>query len=110
MYIDSVVLLCMQEQIAGSLIMTIQATDKDHGRNAELTYLLLEENDWDSFAIDGPSGNLTNTKRLNRESKASYEVSGKEMRDRAPDKVREMNFQSTLLVLFVHQILCLTTC
>ena len=63
-----------QEQDPGALIMNIEASDEDHGRNADITYTILEENDWEQFEIDAKSGQLTFKNKLDRETKSSYEV------------------------------------
>ena len=76
-YLIPILMYCIiQEQEPGSLIFTITATDDDHGRNGDVSFTILEENDWQKFAIT-PSGNLTFKEKLDRETKASYEVSGK---------------------------------
>ena len=54
--------------------MSITASDQDHGRNAEVTYTLLEENDWEQFDIGAKSGDLVFRNKLDRETKSSYEV------------------------------------
>ena len=54
--------------------MDIIASDEDHGRNADITYTILEENDWEQFEIDAKSGQLTFKNKLDRETKSSYEV------------------------------------
>ena len=54
--------------------MDIVASDEDHGRNADITYTILEENDWEQFEIDAKSGQLTFKNKLDRETKSSYEV------------------------------------
>ena len=54
--------------------MTITASDEDHGRNADVFYTLLEENDWEQFLINGVTGDLSFKNKLDRETKSSYEV------------------------------------
>ena len=65
--------LC-QDEPPGSTVITILATDKDHGKNAEISYSLLQEGDYEYFEMDPVTGILRNRRILDRETKPRYQV------------------------------------
>jgi len=66
---------CFQKSALNEYIYTIEATDQDSGRNAEIVYSLEKENDWQSFLLDPVTGELTNKAVLDRETHPVYVVS-----------------------------------
>ncbi|KAM6981316.1 protocadherin Fat 4 [Aplochiton taeniatus] len=57
----------------GFRIMQLTATDADQGPNALVTYTIISGSD-DSFRIDPESGDLTATKKLDRERRSEYSL------------------------------------
>jgi len=55
----------------GSFVLRVTSSDKDIGNNAIAVYNLTDDANG-TFAIDGPSGNITLRKRLDAETKNSY--------------------------------------
>ncbi|KAL4239415.1 hypothetical protein ACF0H5_000230 [Mactra antiquata] len=64
----------LEKRPVGTAIIQIETTDADHGRNAEIVYSLEPENDWEKFAIDSVTGELTNAEILDREVKDFYQI------------------------------------
>ncbi|XP_016110127.1 protocadherin Fat 4 [Sinocyclocheilus grahami] len=66
--------ITIQENISDSFrILQLTATDADEGANALVTYSIISGAD-DSFRIDPESGELTNTRRLDRERRSEYSL------------------------------------
>ncbi|XP_062874781.1 protocadherin Fat 4 [Trichomycterus rosablanca] len=64
----------VQENVGdGFRIMQLTATDADEGPNALVTYTIISGAD-DSFRIDPESGDLTATRRLDRERRSKYSL------------------------------------
>ncbi|XP_062576129.1 cadherin EGF LAG seven-pass G-type receptor 2-like isoform X1 [Saccostrea cucullata] len=57
-----------------STIMTIKATDSDEGRNAEIRYRIIENQQSSAFMIEPVTGTITTRAVLDRESNASYQI------------------------------------
>ena len=57
-----------------STIMTIKATDSDDGKNAEIRYRLIENQQSSTFMIEPVTGTITTRATLDRESVASYQI------------------------------------
>ncbi|XP_061178872.1 cadherin EGF LAG seven-pass G-type receptor 2-like isoform X2 [Saccostrea echinata] len=57
-----------------STIMTIKATDSDEGRNAEIRYRIIENQQSSAFMIEPITGTITTRAVLDRESNASYQI------------------------------------
>lgn len=66
--------IVLQKNTLNEQIYTIEATDEDSGRNAEISYTLQQENDWESFLLDPVTGVLTNKAVLDRETHPVYIV------------------------------------
>lgn len=60
--------------ILGASLATVQASDRDEGKNAEISYYLTE-GDKTKFQIDPSTGLVTTRVALDREQKASYKLS-----------------------------------
>ena len=73
-------LLFLQCARIGSKVHTFNASDADHGRNAELTYAisLTDGNNVSSplFVIDNVTGVLTTSAKLTDKGGSNYKVSG----------------------------------
>lgn len=57
----------------GESLVTVQATDRDKGKNAEITYLLTK-GDKNKFKVDPTTGLLSTRVLLDREKQASYSL------------------------------------
>lgn len=57
-----------------STVMTIKATDSDEGKNAEIRYRIIENQQSSTFMIEPVTGTITTRALLDRESNASYRI------------------------------------
>ncbi|ROT61843.1 hypothetical protein C7M84_020350 [Penaeus vannamei] len=55
----------------GTTVLTVRATDEDHGENARITYSLSNETQW-LFKIDNETGVITTAGTFDREKKSVY--------------------------------------
>ncbi|KAL0994901.1 hypothetical protein UPYG_G00129030 [Umbra pygmaea] len=58
-----------ENQVAGTTVITVTATDRDQGSNGQVTYGGITQ---DSFSIDAVTGVITTTRSLDRESQDHY--------------------------------------
>ncbi|CAH1977280.1 unnamed protein product [Acanthoscelides obtectus] len=63
----------MEEEAPPLLVVKVSATDADSGENARVTYKLLDDFDG-TFEIDGETGEIYTSTRLDREDIPSYEL------------------------------------
>lgn len=56
------------------MIIRINATDEDHGRNGKVKYSLSPEDDYLKFTLNNITGELRNKEVLDREERAQYKV------------------------------------
>ncbi len=77
----------------GSHVVRVHATDADHGLNGDVFYSF--QNPEEFFRIDGTTGQITNTKLLDRESVSSYTLKVVAS-DMSPDG--RLNSSSTVIV------------
>ncbi|XP_035790783.1 fat-like cadherin-related tumor suppressor homolog isoform X2 [Anopheles albimanus] len=63
-----------ENQLAGRLVTTVKATDKDFGEYGRVAYSIISDDMQEHFAIDKERGELVTKKKLDREARASYEV------------------------------------
>lgn len=57
-----------------STVMTIKATDSDDGKNAEIRYRIIENQQSSTFMIEPVTGTITTRVQLDRETVASYQI------------------------------------
>ncbi|CAG5132579.1 unnamed protein product, partial [Candidula unifasciata] len=65
-----------EEQPFGSALYTLNATDRDTGENGKVEYLLNPSSNKDDeyFTVDRSSGTLRSVRRLDRDTKDTYEI------------------------------------
>lgn len=63
-----------ENQLAGRLVLTVEATDQDFGDFATVTYDIFSDEMKEFFAIDKNKGEIVTKVRLDREERKSYEV------------------------------------
>ncbi|XP_038113282.1 fat-like cadherin-related tumor suppressor homolog isoform X3 [Culex quinquefasciatus] len=63
-----------ENQLAGRLVTTVKATDKDFGEYGRLSYSIISDEIQEYFSIDKEKGEIVTKKRLDREQKKLYEV------------------------------------
>nr|CAB3236337.1 protocadherin-16-like Dachsous [Phallusia mammillata] len=57
-----------------ALVHTVIATDADVGNNGQIVYTIADGNTGDDFFVNGPTGELWTSRRLDRETTASYRL------------------------------------
>ncbi|GFN74772.1 protocadherin fat 4 [Plakobranchus ocellatus] len=65
-----------EEQAINTILMQLQATDRDQGLNGEINFFLVPSlnKDFEFFTVDRETGYLRAARRLDRETKEAYEV------------------------------------
>ncbi|XP_058123843.1 fat-like cadherin-related tumor suppressor homolog [Anopheles ziemanni] len=63
-----------ENQLAGRLVTTVKATDKDFGEYGRLAYSIISDDMQEYFSIDKEKGEIVTKKKLDREERMQYEV------------------------------------
>ncbi|XP_021704618.1 fat-like cadherin-related tumor suppressor homolog isoform X2 [Aedes aegypti] len=63
-----------ENQLAGRLVTTVKAQDKDFGEFGRLTYFIISDEIQEYFSIDKDKGEIVTKKKLDREERKLYEV------------------------------------
>ncbi|XP_058828867.1 fat-like cadherin-related tumor suppressor homolog isoform X4 [Topomyia yanbarensis] len=63
-----------ENQLAGRLVTTVKAEDKDFGEYGRVTYSIISDEIQEYFSIDKEKGEIVTKKKLDREEKKLYEV------------------------------------
>lgn len=63
-----------ENQLAGRLVASIKAVDKDFGRYGKITYSIVSHEMRDIFDIDSDTGDVITKIKLDREARKSYEI------------------------------------
>ncbi|XP_052890694.1 fat-like cadherin-related tumor suppressor homolog [Anopheles moucheti] len=63
-----------ENQLAGRLVTTVKATDKDFGEYGRLAYYIISDDMQEYFSIDKDKGEIVTKKKLDREERLHFEV------------------------------------
>uniref|UniRef100_A0A182TNV0 Uncharacterized protein n=1 Tax=Anopheles melas TaxID=34690 RepID=A0A182TNV0_9DIPT len=63
-----------ENQLAGRLVTTVKATDKDFGEYGRLAYSIISDDMQDYFSIDKEKGEIVTKKKLDREERMHYDI------------------------------------
>uniref|UniRef100_A0A182MY58 Uncharacterized protein n=1 Tax=Anopheles dirus TaxID=7168 RepID=A0A182MY58_9DIPT len=63
-----------ENQLAGRLVTTVKATDKDFGEYGRLAYSIISDDMQEYFSIDKEKGEIVTKKKLDREERMHYDV------------------------------------
>ncbi|CRK90602.1 CLUMA_CG004304, isoform A [Clunio marinus] len=63
-----------ENQLAGRLVTTVAAKDKDFGKYGKVTYTIVSDEMRDIFDIDTDTGDIVTKVKLDREERKSYEI------------------------------------
>uniref|UniRef100_A0A182QTF4 Fat-like cadherin-related tumor suppressor homolog n=1 Tax=Anopheles farauti TaxID=69004 RepID=A0A182QTF4_9DIPT len=63
-----------ENQLAGRLVTTVKATDKDFGEYGRLAYSIISDDMQECFSIDKEKGEIVTKKKLDREERMHYDV------------------------------------
>jgi hypothetical protein len=87
----------VESAATGTKLLEVSAEDDDDGNNGKVTYSVVAGNDDDCFTVDAETGVLTLKKPLDRERRATYDLT-LEARD---DGTSSLCFVSIFLLLFL---------
>ncbi|CAC5393753.1 CDH23 [Mytilus coruscus] len=77
-----------EQQDLNTLIIKVIANDEDHGRNGEVKYSLIPEDDYLKFTLNNDTGELRNKVVLDREVRAQYRVKIEAYDNGLPNKLK----------------------
>ncbi|XP_040169860.1 fat-like cadherin-related tumor suppressor homolog isoform X2 [Anopheles arabiensis] len=63
-----------ENQLAGRLVTTVKATDKDFGEYGRLAYSIISDDMQEYFSIDKEKGEIVTKKKLDREERMQYDI------------------------------------
>ena len=63
-----------ENQLAGRLVATVKATDKDFGDYGKITYSIFSEEMQEFFTIDKDKGEIVTKLKLDREHRKVYDI------------------------------------
>uniref|UniRef100_A0A182YNX1 Uncharacterized protein n=1 Tax=Anopheles stephensi TaxID=30069 RepID=A0A182YNX1_ANOST len=63
-----------ENQLAGRLVTTVKATDKDFGEYGRVAYSIISDDMQEYFSIDKEKGEIVTKKKLDREERMNYDV------------------------------------